>query len=137
MIEPQSVIDEARKWLGVPFHHQGRVRAGVDCIGLVVVVLRALNVMPEGADPADYGRSPNGTLLRIFNEQCTKLDSPQPGAVAVIRWWRQAHHVALVTGPTLIHAHQSFGGVTEHSFVGRWQKRCMAFYGLPGVRYER
>lgn len=137
MIPAQAVIDEARKWIGVPFHHQGRVRAGVDCVGLIVVVMDGLGLMPRGADLADYGRHPNGTLTRVLDEHCTRLDAPLPGSVAVIRWWRQAHHVAIHAGETLIHSHQRFGGVAEHSFAGRWKGRCMAWYALPGVSYGR
>lgn len=93
--------------------------------------------MPENVDPPDYGRHPDGTLLRVFRDHGVRLDEPLPGSVAIIRWWKQAHHVAIVTGPTLIHAHQKFGGVAEHAFAGRWKDRCMAFYGLPGVNYGR
>ena len=37
-----EVVREARTWVGVPFRHQGRSRSGVDCGGIIVVVLREL-----------------------------------------------------------------------------------------------
>lgn len=140
MTTPDDVIAEARKWDRVPYHHQGRVRAGVDCVGLVVVVLSALGVMPEGADRADYGRHPNGTLNRIFAEFCTPIPAAVPGCVATIRWTREAHHVAIVAALgselTLIHSHQSHPGVREHTFTRPWRTRCLSFHALPGVTYR-
>ncbi len=40
----RKIIDTARTWIGVPWRHQGRSRAGVDCIGLGVVVGRELGL---------------------------------------------------------------------------------------------
>lgn len=44
MVTRADVVAEARSWVGVPFRHMGRDRRGVDCIGLVVVVGRALGL---------------------------------------------------------------------------------------------
>jgi NlpC/P60 family putative phage cell wall peptidase len=43
-----AIVSEARRWIGTPYHHQAScIAAGVDCIGLVRGVWRAL-----------YGREP-------------------------------------------------------------------------------
>lgn len=137
MTTPEDVIREARTWMHVPFHHQGRVRAGVDCIGLVIVVSRTLGLLPPDFDFKAYGRNPNGELEGKIAAYCPPLAEPQPGCVLVIKWWKLAHHVAILTGPTMIHSHQAFQGVAEHRFDDRWRKRCLSFHALPGVTYER
>lgn len=141
-MKPQRVVDEALTWRRVPFHHQGRVRSGVDCLGLVIAVAGGLGILPAGADRTDYGHNPDGAeLVGALERYCTPLAAPQPGCVAVIRWRREARHVAIVGGSpaalTLIHSHRSFGGVVEHSLTRAWRSRCLAFFGLPGVDYER
>ena len=53
-----AIVAEARTWLGVPWRHQGRSRAGVDCAGLVVLVARALELADH--DSTAYGRRAQG-----------------------------------------------------------------------------
>lgn len=53
-----AIVAEARTWLGVPWRHQGRSRAGVDCAGLVVLVARALELADY--DSTAYGRRAQG-----------------------------------------------------------------------------
>jgi hypothetical protein len=44
-VRPEALVAEARRWLGTPFRHQGRIRGeGVDCIGLVLEPARALGL---------------------------------------------------------------------------------------------
>ena len=38
----QTMIDEAREWIGTPFVHQGRTKGqACDCLGLVIAVAKA------------------------------------------------------------------------------------------------
>lgn len=137
MIDAESVIRAARGWLGVPYHHQGRVRAGLDCVGLVVVVGRELGIFDPAFDYTNYGRSPDGSLDTILDRHLIRLPEPVPGCVVSIRWWKAAHHLAIYTGRNLIHSHQANGGVTEHRADGRWLKRVVSAYAYPGVDHGR
>lgn len=53
--ERMAFIAEARTYLDVRFRHQGRSRNGLDCIGLCVVAMRAIE-RPLWDSPA-YGRT--------------------------------------------------------------------------------
>jgi cell wall-associated NlpC family hydrolase len=54
-----DIVAAARGWIGVPWRHQGRSRAGVDCVGLIVVVCRELGL--SDYDSTVYGRDPDPT----------------------------------------------------------------------------
>lgn len=136
----QAVIDEARRWLDVPYHHQGRVRAGVDCVGLIVCTGLALGVFPIGYDYTNYGRVPTGELEPALDGALVRRETLAPGCVVSIRWYEQAHHIAIVGEQagrlTMIHSLVSMGRVREHGLAGRWVKRIVSVYGFPGVDYE-
>jgi cell wall-associated NlpC family hydrolase len=136
-VTPTLIIEEARTWLGVPFMHQGRSRRGVDCIGLVIVVAQALDLVPSSFERRDYGRIPNRDELgKKIREHCQPLAEPKPGCMFAMRWNKEAAHVAIYTGETLIHSYERMGRVVEHSFRGRWPRFVDSFWGLPGVSYE-
>lgn len=136
-LQPWQVVRAAREWLDVPYHHQGRVRSGVDCVGLVVVVGRALGVFADNFDYTRYGRSPTGALEQILDQHLQPLPGPVPGAVVSIRWWKSAHHLGVVGEHagrlTLIHSHHAARRVVEHTLDGRWQARVVSSYAYPGV----
>ena len=133
---PADVVAEARSWLGVPYLHQGRTRAGIDCVGLPIVVGRALGFFREGFEVANYGRLPSTELAERVVEHCRPIERGTAGALVVIAWTRLAAHVAIGTGDTLIHAYESVGRVTEHGYRGRWLRLTHSTWALPGVRYE-
>jgi cell wall-associated NlpC family hydrolase len=134
----QQVIQVARSWIGVPFRHQGRSRAGVDCVGLIIGIARELDLPTGGIDRANYSRTPDGTLESEVAARGIATDEPVAGSVVVIRFNRTAQHVALCTGPTLVHAAESIKGgrVVEHGFRGRWLRMVVSCWKLPGVSYE-
>lgn len=130
---PERVIAEARTWLGVPFRHQGRDGAGIDCVGLPIVVGQALGLLGERFDVGAYGRLPTGELVERVREHCRPITSAAPGCLVVIAWTRIAAHVAICTGPTLIHAYESVGRVVEHGYRGRWLRMTHSVWDLPGM----
>ena len=43
-----AVVEEARSWLGTPYHHMGRVKGvGCDCLTLLAAVYHAAGIVPE------------------------------------------------------------------------------------------
>jgi cell wall-associated NlpC family hydrolase len=138
-----AAVNEARSWVGVPFHHQGRDRSGVDCVGLPIVVLAALGCLPADFDaPADYPPFPHQNNLEPYLlRYCTPLpEKPIPGALIALARHRTLAHVAIYTETdTLIHAYgrEPHLAVIEHGYRGIWRTRfTSSVWALPGVRYE-
>jgi cell wall-associated NlpC family hydrolase len=139
MISVETLIAEARSWVGVPFRHQGRTRHGVDCAGFVVALMRSAGELPRTfRDVSNYSRRPNGELVDIVSQYCERSSAEAPGLLVLIRWPKdtQPSHIALLTGATLIHCYQRQRAVVEHSYRGTWRRDTHSFWKLPGVGYE-
>lgn len=139
MIPAEAVIECARSMLGVPYRHQGRSRAAVDCIGLLVVVAQELGLFdPHLWIPANYSPRPvDGLLEKHVREACEISDGSLPGGIALFRWSRVAPpaHCAVLGHDTMLHAYKTVGQVVEHGFRGKWPGRAHSYYRLPGVAY--
>lgn len=136
MASRESVVACARSYLSVPYHHQGRIRAGLDCIGLAIAVCRDLEL--GNFDFQAYSREPDGvTLLREIEKICTPVERYQPGDLLTFRIRRLPQHCGIATDLMgelgLIHAYQSLGQVAEHALTDWWVERIVAAYRLPGV----
>jgi cell wall-associated NlpC family hydrolase len=139
MTTAAELIVAARGWLDVPWHHQGRSRLGVDCVGLIECALAETVGLPEGyRTPRNYGRTAvNDALLEHLEHWCERSD-PAPGTVVAIRYRRgRPSHIGLLTGPTLIHAYQLVkpARVIEQSWGEPWTRRLAGAWRLPGVEY--
>lgn len=130
--ERTALIAAARSFIGTPFKHVGRKEHGVDCLGLLVLSMRAIG--HEMADKTAYSRSPSGEQIR---EAATAHFGPpipfadaQPGDVVLMQWHRRPQHVAILGdypfgGLSVIHSDIEFGGVTEHRLSGPWLRRIV------------
>src|SRR5690606_38784809 len=107
--------------IGVPWRHRGRKPWAVDCIGLVVLSLRAAGI--EVQDKTDYGREPwrEGLRAGLVSRFGSPVTDWQPGDIALMRWDHRPDpcHVGILGDGkdgslTLIHAY-SLTKVTEHS----------------------
>jgi len=109
---PSDLIESARKYMGVPFLHQGRSDQGLDCLGLVVVAARDIGI--EVVDNLHYSKSPDFDEmyegLRRHMSPVTAREA-QPGDIIWVRWNRRAYpaHLAIITKiaadgwPTVLH----------------------------------
>ncbi len=137
-ITGRQLVEEARRWIDIPFAHQGRSRWGVDCIGLIICVRDTLSPWPEGMQSSrKYKRNAVGDLLPGLEATCTRIQIPEPGAVALIAWPGQkptdASHVGLITPDNLIHSYQAAGRVAETGYRGHWLRWTQSLWRLPGV----
>lgn len=135
-MDSATLITAARTWLGVPFLHQGRNRAGVDCAGFFVAMMREADALPwHFVDRRDYSRAPSVDLLEVIRSYCYPLEAVEPAALALIQWPRDPHpsHLGFITPGTIIHAYQSAGAVVEHGYRGRWPRLTHSLWRLPGV----
>ncbi|MBA3588308.1 NlpC/P60 family protein [Methylibium sp.] len=138
-ITPEQVVAAARGWRDVPYVHQGRSRAGVDCAGLVIMVAHELGA--SSFDVADYGRYPSRDrmreLMRSLCSECT--GEPLPGMVAMMQFTGEPRHLGIVVayrhgGVALVHALQAAGRVAEHRIDALWRSRITALFEMPGVK---
>ncbi len=113
-----AVVAEAERWLGTPFHHQGRVRgAGVDCAMLLAEVYERCGLVAHvdpGYYPPDWHmhRDAERYLDRLLAHGRELDGPPLPGDVAVFRFGRTFSHGAIVAAwPRVIHAYWAVGRV--------------------------
>lgn len=134
-----DVISEARRWLGTSYMHQGRNRSGVDCIGLVIVVARHLNLIDaKFREPLNYHRLPaHGLLQAEVSRHCEQISEPVAGCILLMRWKRSddCSHCGIYTGENIIHAYERVGRVVEHGFRAPWPRRLVSSWKLPRVTY--
>lgn len=147
-VSRQTVVAEARAWLGTPYHHQQMLKGvGVDCGMLVGGVAIASGVItPElwaerFATFQGYAQTPaNGMLMRVCRSfmAIKPLEDMAPADVLLMRFKREPHHLAIVAdhpggGLSIIHALGSEGKVVEHGLDSKWRDRVMACFAMPGV----
>jgi cell wall-associated NlpC family hydrolase len=116
-----TIVAEARKWVGTPYHCQGDVLgAGVDCGMLIVRTFVDTGLVPP-FDPRPYSddwylhRSEERYLGFVF-ERCKEVQAARPGDVVVFRYGRCYSHGGIVTvvdPMTIVHAYQPALRVVE------------------------
>ena len=135
----EAIVAEARGWLGVPWRHQGRSRAGIDCVGLVVQVARALRL--SDYDHTVYGRRAQGqSFVEHFRSNMDGIAIPEavPGDVLVFADQVYPCHCGFLTErhhqPHLLHAHALRRQVIEEPYAGEWPAKIkFAFRFRPPV----
>jgi cell wall-associated NlpC family hydrolase len=129
MATPEEFIREARKYLGVPWRHQGRTIHGVDCIGVIIAPLISLGVLRQEDDIHNYKRDPEGRrLVEMLHEHARRLpkvECARPGDLLVLRFTSEPQHLVLVTratrfGPHVLHAAGQGSVVVEHFLNEHW-----------------
>lgn len=107
----QRVVEEARSWLGTPYHHLGDVKgAGVDCAMLLVRVYCDLGLAPT-FDPRPYSRQwyvhqDEPVYLNWIAKYARKVEQPSSGDIALFNFGRHAAHGAIVIDDDyMIHAY--------------------------------
>ena len=139
-----DVVDEARRWIATPYHHQGRRRgASCDCIGLIIGVARGLRFRcPPDRDLPKYSPWPHE---HIAERTATMLltvargAEPMPGQIGLF-WFRQRGHGQhfCIFGDhggrqTMIHAYIHSGSVVEAGANEFWRRRLMRVYDYREV----
>lgn len=137
-----QVVAEARSWLGTPWVHQHQVKGvAVDCAQHVIAVGQACGLVDPAFRIHDYGREPNGTILKVCGDHMDPIDQQDllPGDVVVVMVEHQPQHVGVVGdyvhgGLSLIHAsNSSRKQVIESRLVFLRGFRFVAAYRFRGV----
>lgn len=133
-----QIVAAARGWIGVRWKHQGRSRAGVDCIGLAVCVRADLGL--DHLDAAGYGRTAEDERMLDFCRQHMRpvaMAQIQPGDVLVMAQADQ-RHMAIVAdypggGLSLVHAYAGVRSVVEMRLDAVWRARIRGAFAFPEI----
>lgn len=112
-----AVLEEARQWIGTPYHHMGRVKGGgVDCLTFLAEVYHRAGVVGpiETAHyrPDWYLHREEELYLEGLLAHAREVEAPQPADIALFKFGRCFSHAAIVTEwPMLIHAFTAHGVV--------------------------
>jgi cell wall-associated NlpC family hydrolase len=119
-----AVLVEARRWIGTPYHHMGRLRGvGADCATFPAEVYAAAGVIApvaiefyppdwhlhrgprDLAGTAGTGEKTHERYLARVLEHAVEVPAPLPGDMALWRVGRAFAHGAIVLGwPRIVHA---------------------------------
>lgn len=137
----EDIVTYARTYLGVPFVHQGRNRAGIDCGGLLVGVREGFGLPVK--DLASYPRRIRDvdTFLDLVEQGTRKVHDGTGGfmklvegqiLVFMIRGFLP--HLGIVSGPEhMIHAYETAGKVTETRLSLEWQRDIHSVWDFKEV----
>jgi cell wall-associated NlpC family hydrolase len=128
----------ARSFVGVPFVHQGRSRAGCDCVGLLILVANAIGV--ETVDRPYPQQPPEGMLpesLEANGLRAVPIERRRFGDVVSFRFRRRyAQHAGILVErggeEYLVHAYRPAGAVVEHVLDRRWRRLAVEAWRFWG-----
>ena len=135
MATRDDIATEARRWLGVPWKHEGRNKFGIDCVGLLIRVANDLGISEFDID--GYSRVPSGHMMsRMMAEHMEKIDINEIGSgdVLHLRYDGQPQHIAIVSNTVpfrIIHADNITGKVIEHGLDASWRSMIRGCYRVP------
>jgi cell wall-associated NlpC family hydrolase len=155
VLTSETVVQEARKWIGTRFHHQGRTKSSdlskgaCDCLGLLIGIAKSLQLkardgrLLEQFDEKEYGHYPEGIkLIKELNNALFLIDNKNIsfGDVLLMKMENTPQHVALVCDYTaggygIIHAYAAMRKVVEHRLDEQWERRVVAAYRLPQLMF--
>lgn len=140
-MSPELLIEEARTWLGTPYHHQGSAKGlGTDCVGFLKGVALEIGILtPQlaAALPTDYSRQPSaGQLRRLMGGILIHVpfDCRAPGDLVLMRFALDPQHLGMLTAVDpdyLIHCGRD--GVVEHRVDTAWRSRIARVYRFPAL----
>lgn len=136
-----DVAEAARRMLGTPWMHQGRMPGvALDCAGMVICVARELGIVAPDYDVNGYSRVPDGSMLTICDRMLTPAPEPVIGCVLALEIYKDPQHLGIVGqyrhgGLSIIHAASKAGRVIETRLMFATNQRLRGVYLFPGIRY--
>ncbi|MGV6812474.1 MAG: peptidase [Brevirhabdus sp.] len=139
----ETVVAEARRWLGTPYVHQASCRgAGCDCLGLIRGVWRALYgdaPQPVPSYTADWSEASGEERLWQAARRHLAVKphgAAAPGDVLLFRMrsGAVAKHLGIASrvgpAPRFIHAFSGHA-VVECALTDPWKRRLVARFEFP------
>lgn len=131
--------DWVSTYIGLPFKEHGRDRQGVDCWGLVRLVLGEQFAvhLPSYAD--GYGSTEDaediGRLVQGEMDPWRDIAQAEerPGDVVLMRLMNQPMHVGLVIGAGwMLHIEEGIDACLERYDSAKWRRRVLGIYRYDG-----
>ncbi|MCX8003672.1 MAG: C40 family peptidase [Burkholderiaceae bacterium] len=112
-VDVPQLLSVLRSMQGVPWHTGGRSRAGVDCVGLLIVALRECGIEPH-TDMVGYSLRIGAHVLPRELDASPLLERAQPplqaGDVCLMRIYDAPRHLAVaLEDAQMIHATYGHG----------------------------
>lgn len=131
----KEIIRLARSYIGTPWKHKGRSKAGIDCIGVPYVVGKELGLHTYD-DSLDYGRvARNYDFMRAMaplGVRVKDLNAVKDGDILVIRIPIFPQHVAIASHigdwQTIIHASVDARKVVEEHLTDDIKRKVIAAF---------
>lgn len=143
MTTRQELVNVAKQWLGTPFEHQGRSRAGIDCAGYLYMLALENNLETNDyQDIITYGRDPDRTMELILDKHLIKqsINQIKLGSILFFAFGRRGQHLGIVTDTKqqlFCHAFEPEKKVIETRLDKRWKDRFLRgvydYYGLEDL----
>lgn len=140
MTTREDIVAEARRWLGTPFGHQGRVLGEiVDCGGIIVMTARRFDLDGGYVDPIGYPREPHiDWMERLLDRYADRVPirSKRPGDIITFAFARNIHHIGILTEQNLVlHAWNRGPGSTviETRLRGPFAVAMRSVYKFRGI----
>ncbi|AZL15538.1 NlpC/P60 family protein [Rickettsiales endosymbiont of Stachyamoeba lipophora] len=147
MHDKNTIILQARTWLGTKFQHQGRIKksandpGGVDCIGLIIGVAHELGI--NIADHTGYRRLPNQDKLLEISKNCLvekDISTLEVSDIVLLKIDQEPQHFALIAqgvySKTMIHSYAPLRRVVEHGLDPYWSSKIIATFKFPTNYYK-
>ncbi|MEJ7808458.1 MAG: NlpC/P60 family protein [Telluria sp.] len=122
------------KYIGLPFSDHGSDENGVDCYGLIRMVLAAehgwqLPDYGEGYDTASNQKAVTEVIVNGLMQGWERVSEPVVSALVVFRMAGKPWHVGLVVAPDrFLHAPVGESSCVERLSSAMWEKRIEGFY---------
>lgn len=136
----EAIVDAALSCRGLPFVHQGRSETGIDCVGLLYLILKKVDY-PQIHDVEGYKRSPSATVIREtfeknFNE--IPVEDAKRGDILLLKIGAKPKHAGVIvsdvagpdTEPEMVHATQ---GTIVVEPIRHWRPRIVSAFRLRGL----
>lgn len=140
-VERVLVLNEAKSWIGTPFHHEARIKGrdgGVDCAMLLAEIYERAGVVPRIAPehyPHDWHlHRDEEKYLRWIERFAVPTDESRPGDVAIFRIGRTwSHGGVIIAWPVIIHAwYESGVEQADISNTPQLGRAAVRFFTLKG-----
>lgn len=137
MTAAAALLAAARTYRGVPFRHLGRNRAGLDCVGLLLIAAADAGMPTD--DPGDYDKGHRGwDMLAWLGERFDGVALPDHADGDILVFCGPDTHFPCHVGlrstkdlrPAVIHAQAARGAVLEERLHWHLTKQLIAAFRL-------